>query len=231
MTKIAASILSADFTRLGDEVREAEAAGVDRLHLDIMDGHFVPTLSYGPMVAEALARVTKLPLEAHLMVEAPERQLQRLVKAGVGTLILHWESSQRIESLLGEVKALQKRVGLSLKPGTPPSEIEPLLHQVDLAMVMTVEPGVGGQDLILDMLGKVTLLRQLVCRRGLSCEIEVDGGVNARTAPLAVKAGADTLVIGSAIFATDASIGAAVRRIRCSLKEVAGPSACGELTG
>lgn len=209
--KIAPSILSADFARLAEEV-ERVAPEADLLHVDVMDGRFVPNLTIGPPVVECLRKATDLFLDCHLMVEDPGRLLDDFAHAGADGCTVHVELGDP-RPLLERMRALGLRVGLVLKPPTPLSAVEPYLEEIDLLLVMSVNPGWGGQEFIPEVLNKVTRARELVDARGLRLEIEVDGGINVDTAGKAAAAGADILVAGSAIFGADDPRGAA-RRIR-----------------
>ena len=211
---IAPSILSADFSRLGELVRAVEAAGADRIHVDVMDGHFVPNLSMGAVVVKGLRPVTKLPLEVHLMVEEPARFLDGFVRAGADTLIVHLEVLPDPRPLLDHIRrGLGKKAGLAFNPDRPVSRIEPYLRDIDLALCMTVFPGFGGQPYIPESTGRVKELRALVDRHNPACEIEVDGGIDAQTIPLAASAGADVFVAGHAVFAAPEGPAAAVQQL------------------
>jgi len=195
---IAPSILSADFSRLGDEIREVEKAGAHWLHVDVMDGHFVPNLTIGPLVVEALRPLTKLPLDCHLMVERPEDWIEPFAKAGADVITIHAEASAHLDRQLNRIRDLGKKAGVSINPGTPVSAIEEVLGLVDLVLIMSVNPGFGGQKFIDSAIGKI---EKLVALRGKRhYQIEVDGGVGIANAGRLVKAGADVLVAGSAIF-------------------------------
>ena len=202
MVKIAPSILSADFTCLGREVEEIRAAGADYVHFDVMDGCFVPNISVGLPVLASLRKGTDMFLDVHLMIERPLRYVERFCRAGADLVNVHVESDtpENITAALDAVRACGKRTGITLKPGTPAEAALPWLDRVDLVLVMTVEPGFGGQSFMEDMLPKIRKIRGWIRERGLACELEVDGGVDARTAPLCVEAGADVLVAGSAVF-------------------------------
>jgi ribulose-phosphate 3-epimerase len=199
--KLAPSILSADFACLGDSVAQVEPEA-DLLHVDVMDGHFVPNLTIGPPVVAALHRRTALHLDCHLMVDRPEDLLDAFVQAGAGGITIHVEIG-RTQALLDRIRALGVHVGLSLNPPTPFAAVEPFLDQLDLLLVMSVNPGWGGQAFIPESLDKVRAAREIIDARGLACEIEIDGGINLTTAPQALAAGADILVAGSAVFGAD----------------------------
>ncbi len=211
--KIAPSILAADFARLGEEAQAVEQAGADRLHLDIMDGRFVPNISFGPVVVRALHQVTRLPLEAHLMIAEPERYLTEFAQAGAGTIIVHQEASLHLERTLSQIKALGLRAGAALNPATPLVLLEEVIAKLDLLLIMTVNPGFGGQKFITSMLSKIERARALLAKDSLSCELEVDGGINAQTASRAAAAGAEVLVAGTAVFKHPGGIPAALRAV------------------
>ncbi|HHT17211.1 MAG TPA: ribulose-phosphate 3-epimerase [Papillibacter sp.] len=200
MIKIAPSILSANFARLGEDIRSIETA--DYLHFDVMDGHFVPNISIGIPVLQSVRKVTDMVLDVHLMITEPLRYVADFVKAGADILVFHVESQAPDKTLesLRKIKALGARTGLSLRPKTPWEILLPYLDELDLVLVMTVEPGFGGQSFMEDQLPKIAALRREIDRRGIKCELEVDGGINPETARLCVEAGADVLVAGSAVF-------------------------------
>jgi ribulose-phosphate 3-epimerase len=214
MIGIVASILSADFTRLGEQVREAEEGGAQRIQIDVMDGHFVPNITMGPMVVEAARRCTKLPLEAHLMITNPEQYIEEFAKAGADVIIVHQEVSPHLHRIIQQIKAAGKMAGISLTPSTPVIVLEDILSLLDLVLIMTVNPGFGGQDFIPEMLPKISRLRQLITQRGFHCDIEVDGGIHEVTVPLVVKAGANLLVAGSAVYNEHESVAEAIARLR-----------------
>jgi ribulose-phosphate 3-epimerase len=200
MIAIAPSILSADFSRLGELVREVEAGGADRIHVDVMDGHFVPNLSMGPVVVKGLRPVTRLPLEVHLMVEDPAKFAESFLKAGADALIVHHEVLPDPRPLIREVRGRGKRIGIAINPGTPVEVLEPYLGEIDLALCMTVWPGFGGQAFLPESPGRIGALRALIEKAKSSCDLEVDGGIDAHTAPRAVEAGANVLVAGTSVF-------------------------------
>jgi ribulose-phosphate 3-epimerase len=212
--KIAPSILSADFSRLGELVREVDAAGADRIHVDVMDGHFVPNLSMGSVVVKGLRPVTKRPLEVHLMVENPGIFLDGFVKAGADTLIVHLEVLEEPRAIIDQIRnGLGKRVGLAFNPDMPVSRIEPYLKDIDLALCMSVFPGFGGQAYIPASTQRIMELKKLIQRNNPACEIEVDGGIDAKTIGEAAKAGADVFVAGTAIFGAKGGPAAAVKHL------------------
>ncbi len=202
MVRIAPSILAADFARLGAEIDSIREGKADWLHFDVMDGLFVPNLSIGLPVLESVRRYTDMFLDVHLMIREPGRYVERFCEAGADLVCIHAEADaeEGIRAALREIRRLGKKAGLALKPGTAWDAALPFIEDVDLILVMTVEPGFGGQSFMADQLEKIRAIRALLKERGLRCELEVDGGINAETAPLAVEAGADVLVAGSAVF-------------------------------
>ena len=212
--KLAPSILAADFTRLGEQVREAEQAGADRIHVDVMDGQFVPNISMGPVVVQALRPVTKLPLEVHLMIEQPIRFLDAFAEAGADSLLVHVENAANLHRTVQHIKALGKKAGVVLNPATSPVAVAEMLPDVDLILVMTVNPGFGGQKFIATMLEKVRRVRRMIDQTNRDIELEVDGGIDAETTTQVVSAGARVLVAGSAIFGAADGVAAAMNRIR-----------------
>jgi ribulose-phosphate 3-epimerase len=211
---LAPSILAADFARLGDQVRDAERAGANRIHVDVMDGHFVPNISMGPLVVHALRPVTKLPLEVHLMIEEPDLYLDDFIKAGADTLIVHVENAVNLHRTVHHVKSQGKKVGITLNPATSVTTLDEMLPDVDLVLVMTVNPGFGGQKFITNTLGKIRRVREMIERVKPAIELEVDGGIDAQTAPQAVQAGAWVLVAGSAVFGVKEGVQAAMDQMR-----------------
>ena len=217
VVKLAPSILAADFARLGEQVAEAEKAGADRIHVDVMDGHFVPNLSMGAPVVQSLRRVTSLPLETHMMITNPDLFLEEFVAAGSDSFLVHWEGNYNLDRTVRRIKELGKRAGVVINPATPASVLEEILPEVDLVLVMTVNPGFGHQHFLHSTLAKIQRVRQMVERMKLSCEVEVDGGVDEETAPLAAAAGADVLVAGSSIFGDGAGVASAMSRLRINV--------------
>lgn len=197
---IAPSLLSADFSRLKEEVRAVEEAGADLLHLDVMDGLFVPNLTFGPLVISAIRPHTKLPLDVHLMIVQPERYIKEFAEAGADLICVHAEASLHLHRTITQIKEQGKLVGVSLNPHTPPEFLDYVLELLDFVLIMTVNPGFGGQKFIPQCLPKIEKLKNTIVKRGLKTLIEVDGGINEETAPLVLSAGADILVAGSAIF-------------------------------
>ncbi len=211
---IVPSILSADFTRLGEQVREAEAAGANRIQIDVMDGHFVPNITMGPMVVEAVRRCTALPLEAHLMITNPEQYIEDFARAGADVIIVHQEVSPHLHRTIQQIKTAGKLAAVALTPSTPILMLADILSLLDMVLIMTVNPGFGGQDFIPETLPKIMQLRQVITQRGLYCDIEVDGGIHEATVPLVVQAGANLLVAGSAVYNDHESVAQAIARLR-----------------
>ena len=214
MIKLAPSILAADFARLGEQVREVEAAGADYIHVDVMDGHFVPNITIGPVVVKALRGATRLPLNVHLMIDEPERYIDAFAAAGADGLVVHPEAGSQLHRAIEQIRGHGIRVGVAINPGTPLSAIEEVLPEVDMALIMSVDPGFGGQEFIEDVLPKVRRLRRLLDERGLAAEVAIDGGITPETAPRCVEAGVRVLVAGTAIFNERASIAENMARLR-----------------
>jgi len=210
---LAPSILSADFSRLGAQVAEIEAAGADRVHVDVMDGHFVPNLSMGSIVVKGLRPVTKLPLEVHLMVEDPGRFLDGFVKAGSDSFIVHLEVLPDPRPMIEQIRGLGKKVGLAFNPDMAVEKIEPYLRDIDLALCMTVFPGFGGQPFIPESIERLQKLRAMVNTHNPACEIEVDGGINAASIADAARAGANVFVAGNAVFLANGGPAAGVKHL------------------
>lgn len=216
--RMAPSILAADFARLGDHVIQAAKAGADRIHVDVMDGHFVPNISMGPIVVEAVRRVTSLPLETHLMVSEPDRYIEAFAKAGSTSLLVHVEANSNLHRTIQAIRHLGVSAGVVLNPGTPAWAIEEVLDLVDLVLVMTVNPGFGGQRYLTETEGKIRVLRRLLDQRDRPVELEVDGGITAETAPRAVAAGARVLVAGSSVFGHSGGVAAGLKALISSVE-------------
>jgi ribulose-phosphate 3-epimerase len=217
MIRVAPSILSADFAKLGEQVRECEAGGASRIHIDVMDGHFVPNLSMGPVVVQGLRPVTRLPLEVHLMVDDPGLLLDAFVSGGADTLIVHHEVLTDPRPLVGRLHALGKKAGVAIKPDTPVEAVTPYLAEIDLALCMTVHPGFSGQRFLPESPERIHKLRELINGLNPSCELEVDGGIDHATAPIAVAAGANVLVAATAVFGDLRGPAEAVRALLASI--------------
>jgi ribulose-phosphate 3-epimerase len=198
--KIAPSILSANFLRLGEEIEAAEAAGADLLHIDIMDGHFVPNITIGPFIVAAIRTVTSLPLDVHLMIEQPDRYIRDFIKAGANCLTIHYEACVHLHRTVQQLKENGIKAGVSLNPATPVWSLENILPDIDLALIMSVNPGFGGQKFIPQAIEKIRTLKRLINEKGLSTSIEVDGGIKLNNTAEVISAGADILVMGSAFF-------------------------------
>jgi ribulose-phosphate 3-epimerase len=217
--KLAPSILTADFGQLADQIRAAEAGGADYIHLDVMDGHFVPPITFGPLIVDAVRRTTKLPLDIHLMIEHPERQFEAFIEAGGDTINFHVEVAPHVDRLLRGIRAKNKRAGICLNPGTPLSAIEEVLDVADQVIVMLINPGWGGQKMLPSMLDKVRSLKSILDARGLKPDVEVDGGVKANNVTQCVEAGANVLVCGSSVYNADASPEANLRALRTAANQ------------
>jgi ribulose-phosphate 3-epimerase len=210
---IAPSILSADFLRLGDEVKAAEDAGADLIHVDVMDGMFVPNITIGPMIVEAVKKATTLPLDVHLMIERPERYVLDFVNAGADYLVVHQEASVHLHRTVQSIREAGAKPGVTINPSTPVAHLDHVLEDVEMALIMSVNPGFGGQSFIPEALGKVRALKEMLEERSLSSLIEIDGGIKPDNAAEAVRAGAQVLVMGSAFFGSD-DYADGVRRVR-----------------
>jgi len=214
--RIAPSILSADFTRLGEAVHAVEAAGADRVQIDVMDGRFVPNITFGAPAFLALRPLTRLTLEAHLMVEPPEDFIEEFAAAGADTIIVHQEATPHLHRVIQHIHALGKKAGVALNPSTPAAMLTEVLPSLQLVLVMTVNPGFGGQQFIPDTLSKIRQVRKSIEGLGRDCEVEVDGGISTQTAPLVAEAGANVLVAGSAVFDCKDGVAAAIQRLLSS---------------
>ena len=218
VVKLAPSILAADFARLGEQVAQAEQAGADRIHVDVMDGHFVPNLSMGAPIVQSLRRVTRLPLEIHLMISNPDLFLDEFVEAGSDSFLVHWEGNNNLHRTVQRIKALGKRSGVVINPATPAAVLEEILPDVEQVLVMTVNPGFGHQHFLPTTLEKIRRIRRMIEQIKSECDLEVDGGIDRETAPRAVAAGANVLVAGTAIFGEGEEVAAAMNRLRASVK-------------
>lgn len=203
MNILSPSILSADFCKLGEQIKKVEEAGAQYLHIDVMDGLFVPSISYGMPVIASVRKCTEMFFDVHLMIEKPERYVKQFADSGADLINFHIEATEDVVGTIEKIRALGKKVGITIKPATPAAAVEPYLELVDMVLVMTVEPGFGGQKLIYECLDKVTEIRQMVKNKGLSTDIEVDGGIDADNVHLALEAGANVIVAGSAVFKND----------------------------
>ncbi len=212
--KIAPSILSADFARLGEQVAEAEKGGADYIHVDVMDGHFVPNLTIGPLIVEAIRSITSLALDVHLMIEAPERYVEDFARAGADIITVQWEACPHLHRVIQAIKGKGVKAGVALNPATPVHSLVDILPDLDLVLVMSVNPGFGGQTFIPQTIPKLRVLRRMMGEQGARCEVEVDGGINAQTAASVVAAGAEVLVAGSAVFNHKASVAENITALR-----------------
>lgn len=218
MKKIAPSILSADFSRLGEEIRAVEAAGADYIHIDVMDGHFVPNITIGPLVVDAVRKITTLPLDVHLMIENPDLYIADFAAAGADIIVVHAEASIHLHRSIQLIKSLGKRAGVSLNPATPLNHLEYVLKDLDLVLLMTVNPGFGGQSFIEECIPKIKALRAMLDKRGSEAELEVDGGVKVDNIARIAHAGADVFVAGSAVFNSD-DYAATIKALKSRAKE------------
>jgi ribulose-phosphate 3-epimerase len=217
--KIAPSILAADFTKLGQQVMDAEAAGADLIHIDIMDGRFVPNITMGPMIVEAVRRVTALPLDVHLMIVEPERHIEAFASAGASAITVHYEASPHLHRTLGAIRELGCRAGVAINPHIRANALIEVLDMLDVVNVMTVNPGFGGQSLITSTLPKIAEILALLGETGREIDLEVDGGINTDTVMSAVQAGANVLIVGTAVFNAAFPVAAGMDQIRSALKK------------
>lgn len=213
---ISASILNADFSNLGEQIKEAEHAGINWIHLDIMDGHFVPNISFGPYIASVCRKITFLPLDTHLMISNPDQFISQFAKAGSDKISVHVEGNPHIHRTLQTIQDLNISPGIVLNPGTPVESITSILHMVDFVLVMTVNPGFGGQEFLKETIVKIQTLSEMIKQLGLDIKIEVDGGMDDITIPIVRDAGAEIFVVGSYIFNNKSSIAEAITRLRSS---------------
>jgi ribulose-phosphate 3-epimerase len=218
VVKLAPSILAADLAHLGDQVNEAERAGADRIHVDVMDGHFVPNISMGAPIIRSLRKATRLPLEAHLMISDPDFFVDEFAQAGTDIFLVHWEGDHDLSRTVERIKALGKRVGVAINPETSATVLEEIMQDLDQVLVMTVHPGFGHQHFLHTTLSKIGRTRGMIDRIKPGCDLEVDGGVDVATAPLAVAAGANVLVAGSAIFNDSERVTTAMERLRAAAR-------------
>jgi ribulose-phosphate 3-epimerase len=214
--RIAASILAADFTRLGDQIREADAGGAGLIHIDVMDGRFVPNITMGALVVEAARRSTQLPLDIHLMIVEPDHLLPPFAQAGANRITVHWEACPNLHRTLQTIKSLGCGAGVAINPHTPANFLSEMMHMIDVVNVMTVNPGAGGQAFLPETLPKITQIRQMISTSKRQIDLEVDGGINAQTAATAIQAGADVLIVGSAIFSDKFSVKQGIETLRNS---------------
>lgn len=203
MNILSPSILSADFCRLGEQIKEVELAGAKYLHIDVMDGIFVPSISYGMPVIKSIRKCSDIFFDVHLMIDRPERYIKEFAESGADLINFHLEATSDVKGIIAKIRDLGKQVGITIKPGTPAESVGPYLELVDMVLVMTVEPGFGGQKLMPECLDKVREIRKMIVERGLDVDIEVDGGINADNVGLALEAGANVIVAGSAVFRND----------------------------
>jgi len=216
--KIAPSILSADFSRLGEQVAEAEAGGADMIHIDIMDGHFVPNLTFGSIVVQSIRSWTSLPFDLHVMIAEPDAFIPEFAKSGADSITVHAEACTHLHKVVQQIKEEGKRASVAISPATPISAIEEILDELDQVLVMTVNPGFGGQAFIGSVVPKIARMRALIDERGLKTDLQVDGGISVATADTVVQAGANVLVAGSAVYNKDSTVAESIKKIRDSIR-------------
>jgi ribulose-phosphate 3-epimerase len=219
--KLAPSILAADFARLGEQVAEAERAGADRIHVDVMDGHFVPNIAIGAPIVQSLRRVTRLRMETHLMISNPDYFLDEFAEAGSTSFLVHWEDNNNLHRTVQRIRALGQRAGVAINPATPASFLEEILPDLDQVLVMTVNPGFGHQHFLRSTLAKIRRVSKMIAQIKPDCELGVDGGIDEETAPLVVDAGANVLVAGTSVFGTNKSVRASMEALRDAVTAVA----------
>ena len=219
--RIAPSILAADFARLGEHVAEAQRAGADRIHIDVMDGHFVPNIAIGAPIVRSLRRVTSLPMETHFMISDPDVFLDEFAEAGSDSFLVHWEGNNNLHRTVQRIRAVGKRAGVVINPATTAAVLEEILQDLDEVLVMTVNPGFGHQNFLPSTLPKIRRVSQMIKQMKPDCELAVDGGIDDATAPLVVAAGANVLVAGSSIFATSQGVEASMESLRAAITQVA----------
>jgi len=221
VVKLAPSILAADFARLGEQVAEAERAGADRIHVDVMDGHFVPNIAIGAPIVQSLRRVTSLPMETHFMISDPDFFLDEFSEAGSDSFLVHWEGNNNLHRTVQRIHALGKRAGVVINPATPAAVLEEILPDLDQVLVMTVNPGFGHQHFIQSTLPKIRRVSKMIEQVNPGCELSVDGGIDETTAPMAVAAGANVLVAGSSVFGANKTVAAAMETLRDAMMHAA----------
>lgn len=219
--KIAPSLLAADFAQLGEDLRQAQNGGADWLHIDVMDGQFVPNITMGPLVVEAVKKVARIPLDVHLMIAQPERFVEEFAAAGAHAITVHLEACTHLHRVLEQIKALNCRAGVALNPHTPAAALGEVLHLLDIINVMTVNPGFGGQAFIHAMTAKIAALRAMIDQRKPGIDLEVDGGINRETLPLALAAGANVMVAGTCVFRHEGGIAAGIQELRQAIDAAA----------
>ena len=220
VVKLAPSILAADFARLGEQVAEAERAGADRIHVDVMDGHFVPNIAIGAPIVQSLRRATKLPMETHLMISAPDLFLDEFAEAGSTSFLVHWEGNNDLHRTVQHIKSLGRRAGVAINPATSAAVLEEILPDLDQVLVMTVNPGSGHQQFLTSTLPKIRRVALMIGQINPDCELGVDGGIDEATAPMAAAAGANVLVAGTCVFGTDQGVAAAMESLRDAVAQM-----------